>query len=66
MPVNMQICLVSSLSLAFILGIFGWNLLRIVLNWVLAPFRTNNWAARLLTNQKAEQIYLDIEAVKLA
>jgi hypothetical protein len=48
------------------LGTFAWNLLRIVLNWILAPFRTKNWAVRLLTSEVAEAIYSDMEAVKLA
>lgn len=60
-----QICMVVSLSLAFIIGTFGWNMLRVVLNWVLAPFRTKNWAIRGLTAQQAEQIYLDMEAVRM-
>jgi hypothetical protein len=49
MTFNDQICFVVSLSLTFIMGVLGWNMLRVVLNWVLAPFRTKNWAIRGLT-----------------
>jgi hypothetical protein len=66
MTVNHQFCLVMSLSIALVLGTFGWNILRAVMNWVLAPFRTKNCAMRALTASIAEQIYLDMEAVKLA
>lgn len=66
MSVNHQFCFVMSMTIALVLGTFGWNILRTVMNWVLAPFRSKNCAMRALTAKEAEQIYLDMEAVKLA
>jgi hypothetical protein len=40
MTVSYQFCLVAGLSIAIVIGTFGWNMLRIVMNWVLSPFRS--------------------------
>jgi len=58
-----QFCMVSCTILAFILASYGWNMLRVVMNWAVIPLSPKSRLVCLFFSPQAIQIHLDIKAL---
>jgi hypothetical protein len=55
--------MITCASLAFILATYGWNMVRVVLNWAIIPLKPKSKLMCLFFSTRAIQIHLDMNAL---